>query len=218
MSCTVGLMNPEFKPWEKYTALKAEHLSRIATLIRDVRKGCVDLYEPEKGDGPWSLGTRVYERTFFAIKELAKIEAWLGINKEFHALQFSFNIGPVPLRYFRGDPEDPPSHYLAHTDGELIQLQTCLHFDDRPTIDSILRFAVEVDSTRQAAAVFLIEIDEYREVIGQYQIPFESAANVNIRTFQTPPINLAPVKAEPIKTETTTEASQRETKSNAGSK
>ena len=206
----------EFKPWEKYPALKPEYLTRIATLMRDVRKNCVALFEPEKGDGPWSLGTRVYERTFFAIKELAKTErSWLGINKEFHTLQFSFNIGPVPLRYFRGDPDDPPSRYLAHTDGELFQLQTCIQFDDRPTVDSMLRFAVGVDSTRQAAEVVLVEIDEFKEVIGQYRIPFE-ATNLNIRTFQTPPINIPPVKAEPIKTET--KATQRETKPNAGSK
>jgi hypothetical protein len=208
-------MTPDFEPWKKYPALTVERLSPIATLIRKVRQECVDLYEPDKGDGPWSLGTRVYERTFFAIKDLAKVETWLGINRECHALQFSFNIGPVPLRYFRGDPEDPPSRYLAHTDGELFQLQTCMQFDDRPTVDSMLRLAVEVDSTRQAAAVVLIEIDEYKEVIGQYRIPFE-ATNLNIRTFQTPPINIAPVKAEPIQTET--KASQGETKSNAGSK
>lgn len=216
MSCIVSSMISEFEPSKKYPALTVERLSRIATLIRRVRQECVDLYEPEKGDGPWSLGSRVYERTFFEIKELAKIEtSWLGINKEFHALQFSFNIGPVPLRYFRGDPEDPPSRYLARTDGELFQLQYCIHFDDRPAVDSMLRLAVEVDSTRQAAAVFLIEIDEYKEVIGQYRIPFESTI-LNIRTFQTPPINIAPVKAEPIKSET--ETNQRETKSNAGSK
>jgi len=213
------MATPEFEPWLKYPALTADRLARIATLIRNVRKECVDLYEPQNGDGPWSLGCRVYERTFFAIKEAAKDKAvgtWLGINKECHALQFSFNIGPVSLRFFRGDPEDPPSRYLARSDGESLHLQYCIHFDDRPAVDSMLRLAVEVDSAREAAAVFLIEIDEYKEVIGQYRIPFESATNLNIRTFQTPPINIAPVKAEPIKTET--EASQREMKSNAGSK
>lgn len=207
---------PEFEPWLKYPTLTAGRLSRVATLIRDVRKQCVDLHEPERGDGPWSLGCRVYERTFFAITELAKTEsAWLGINREFHALQFSFNIGPVPMRFYRGDPEDPPTRHLEHTDGELFHLQYCIQYDDRPTVDSLLRMVVEVDSTRQAAAVFLIEIDEVKEVIGQYRIPFESATSISIRTFQTPPIIIAPVKAEPIKTET--EASQKETKSNAAS-
>jgi hypothetical protein len=208
---------PEFEPSRKYPALTIERLSRVATLIRDVRKECVDLFAPEKGDGPWSLGCRVYERTFFSIGELAKTEpSWLGINKECHALAFSFNIGPVPLRFFRGDPEDPPSRYLAQSEGELFQLQTCIRFDDRPTVDSMLRLAVEVDSTRQAAAVFLIEIDEHKEVIGQFRVPFESAANVSIRTFQTPPVSIGPVKAEPIKKET--EAYQGKAKLNAGSK
>ena len=209
---------PEFEPWLKYPALTVDRLSLIATLIRTVRKDCVDLYEPQNGDGPWSLGCRVYERTFFAIKEFAKDEAvatWLSINREFRPLQFSFSIGPVPLRFYRGDPDDPPSHVLARSDGELLHMQYCIHFDDRPAVDTVLRLAVEVDSERQAVAVFLIEIDEYKEVIGQYRIPLESA-NFNIRTFQTPPINIAPVKAEPIKTDTA--ANQREAKSNAGSK
>jgi hypothetical protein len=64
--------------------------------------------------------------------------------------------------------------------------------------------------------VILIEIDEYKEIVGRYSIPFEPTREVSISTFQAPPISIPAVKAEPIKTDT--EESQREAKSNAGSK
>jgi hypothetical protein len=211
-------MSPEFKPWEKYPALKVSRLSRIADLFREVREECVRLHEPHKGDGPWSLGCRVYERSFFEIKELAKKEqSWLGINQEFHHLAFSFNIGPVPLRFYRGDPEGPPSRYLEYSAGEQIHLQRCIQFDDRPTVDSILRLAVRVDSTtRQTYEVILIEISEEREIVGHYSIPFGASRGVSIETYQATPIDIPAVKAEPINTDA--EEGKKEEKSNAGAK
>ena len=204
-------MVTEIEPWLKYPDLTQSRLTTLANVIRRVRSGCVELHKPEDGDGNWSLGCRVYERTFFAIRELSKSVDWVIINPELKSLQFSFCVGSVPLRFYKGDANDPPSRYLTHSDGELMQLQTCFEFEGLPTVDTILRLAVEVDSTRQAVSVSLVEIDEYKEVIGTYRIPFDAQGGANLSTMQTPPVNLPPVVAEPLKKET----DQRKIKGNS---
>jgi hypothetical protein len=103
-------MITEIEPWLKYPDLKQERLVILANEIRRVRSECVEIHAPEDGDGDWSLGCRVYQRTFFAIKKLATTVDWLTINPELQALQFSFSVGVIPLRYYKGDPDDPPSH------------------------------------------------------------------------------------------------------------
>jgi hypothetical protein len=194
-------MIAEIEPWLKYPDLTQSRLTVLANEIRRVRSECVALHQPEAGDGDWSLGCRVYQRTFFAIKELAKTVDWLTINQELKALQFSFSVGSVPLRYYKGDPDDPPSRYLMHSDGELQHIQLCFEFEGLPSANTILRLAVDVDATRQASSVSLVEIDEFKEVIGKYRIPFD-VQTTNVRPMQTPPVNMPPIIAEPLKKET----------------
>jgi hypothetical protein len=197
----------EMKPWLKYPDLKQEYLTVIANTLRRVRSECVALHEPENGDGNWSLGSRVYERSFYAIKELAKTVDWLTINPELYALAFSFCIGSVPLRIYKGEPDDPPSRYLSKSEGEQLAFQLCIEFDGLPTVDTMLRLAVTVDATREARWVTLVEIDEQKEVVGMYSIPFEGEAS-NITPLQAPkvpPVSMPPAVAVPINKETTEE-------------
>lgn len=188
---------PDFEPWNKYPDLTGERLSVLAAEIRRVRRECAALYEPEKGDGRWSLGCRVYERTFFAIVQLASAFDWLTINPELQALRFSFAVGSVPLRFYKGDPNDPPSRYLELTEGEQNHHQYCFEFEGLPSVDTILRLAVDVDAAHEAAAVYLVEIDEFKEVTGKYRIPF-GGENVGVVPMQIPPVTLPPVVVEPI--------------------
>ena len=215
--CIIHDMAPEFEPWLRYPDLTAQRLSIIANEFRRVRSDCVALHKPEDGDGDWSLGCRIYERSFFAIRQLSKKHpSWLTIVPELKALQFCFCIGSVPLRYYKGDPEDPPSRSLVQSPGEIEQTQLCIRFEGRPTVDTILRLAVEVDAMRQASSVSLIEIDEFKEVVGKYRIPFDAQA-LNVTPMQTPPVSLPPLVAEPLGN-ATDEIKNREKKINAVSK
>ena len=193
-------MIPEIEPWLKYPDLTQPRLTSLVNEIRRVRNECVALFAPADGDGDWSLGCRIYERTWFAFRELSKTADWLTMNAELKALQFSLCVGSVPLRFYKGDPDDPPSRYLTHTPGEELYIQTCFEFEGLPTVDTILRLAVEVDATRQAASVSLVEINEYKEVIGKYRIPYDAQA-VNVSPIQAPPVNMPPAIAEPLKKE-----------------
>jgi hypothetical protein len=210
-------MIPEFEPRLKYPDLTQERLSILANAIRRVRSECVALYEPENGDGDWSLGCRVYQRTFFAIKQLATTVDWLTINQELKPLQFSFGVGSVPLRFYKGDPEDPPSRYLSLSQGEFDHIQMSFEFEGLPSPDTILRLAVAVDSTRQVSSVSVVEIDEFKEVVGVYTIPFEVQI-VNITPMKAPPVSVPPVVAIPLKKETAEEKKNKETPINAAAK
>jgi hypothetical protein len=196
----ISPMIKEIEPWLKYPDLTQVRLTALANEIRRVRSDCVALHAPKDGDGNWSLGCRVYERTFYAIRQMSQTKDWLVINPEFQALAFSFSVGSVPLRYYKGDPTDPPSRYLTHSQGEELYIQACFEFEGLPTVDTILRLAVDVDATQHVASVSLVEINELKEVIGTYRIPF-SVANANVTLMQAPPVSMPPVVAEPLKKE-----------------
>lgn len=190
-------MANDFLPWEKYPDLTEERLRVIAEIIRSVRAGAVGLHEPHNGDGEWCLGCRSYERTCFALRQAAEEHSWLNIMPETKALQFSFSIGSVPFRFYKGDPEDPPSHYWALTYGELHCIQLSLALEGMPPIDRVLRLAVETGPDREVAAVTLVECDEQGDVKNAYSIPLRRE-NVNVVIMQAPAVDLPPVVAQPL--------------------
>lgn len=200
----IQFMIQEIEPWLSYPDLTENRLTALAKEIRRVRSDCVALHMPNDGDGNWSLGCRVYERTFFAIEKMSKTVDWLAINPELKALAFSFSVGSVPLRFYKGDPADPPSRYLTHSQGEQLQIQTCFEFEGLPTVDTILRLAVDVDATHCAASVTLVEIDAFKEVTGIYRIP-DDAAVTKVTPMQAPPVSMPPAFAEPLRKESNEE-------------
>ena len=182
-------MPNDFLPWEKYPDLTEERLQTLAELIRGVRAEAVRLHEPHNGDGEWSLGCRSYERTCFAFRQASNQYEWLGIMLETKALQFSFSVGSIPFRFYKGDPDDPPSHYWAHTFGELHCIQLSLELEGMPPIDRVLRLAVETGPDRQVTAITLVECDERGDVKNSYNIPLRRE-NPNIVLMQAPAVDL----------------------------
>src|SRR6267378_5374948 len=114
---------PRFEPWTKYPSLTQDRLIIVANLIRDVRHEAVLAHEPGRGDTNWGLGTRVYERTCFKLTSVApEYSEWLFILPETKGLQFSFAIGSVPFRFYRGKPDEP------QTDTTYAVLESCTTF------------------------------------------------------------------------------------------
>jgi len=100
-----------------------------------------------------------------------------------------------------GDPEEPPSHYQFRSYGENHHIQLCLALDQGfHEIDDILRLAVETDGSGEASAVILVEMDNGGNPRESYQIPFDDGDS-NIVSIQTPPVDVGPVIAEPLKKE-----------------
>lgn len=197
---------PQFEPWVKYSDLTQERLSIVAEIIRRVRHEAVMAHEPDKGDTNWDLGCRVYSRTCFALRiEAPNYPDWLTILPETKMLQFSFAIGTVPFRFYRGTPDDPPDRYVICSFGELHHQQMCLELEGLRPSDNVLRIAVETSRmTLEVTHVSVVEVDTAGNPIGAYLIPpvQRTAAPVVVITPQTAPptapVELAPPPIEPL--------------------
>jgi hypothetical protein len=187
-------MSNDFHPTTKYPALTDDRLSLIAEALQDVRNKALILYDPLNGDGPWGLGTRVYERSCFRIKQLAQKYAWLTVIEEDPKPRFTFAIEGLPIRFYKGSPDDPPSNYLVTTFGELLQRQLFPEF--RP-LDKILRIAIETDREGRVSSAKLVELDEAGEATGVYVIPF-GTARPNVVPIEPKAVHLEPVVVEPL--------------------
>jgi len=159
------------KPWEIDTGLKKEHLTEIAEIIQQVRHETLELHEPEKGDGPWSLGCRIYERTINTIEELAKRASWLNVVREH--LYFVMMIEGVPSRFYKGKAEEPTTRTLRLRYPELEYRQ--LSFREHGWF---WRFAVDPE---EDGTVFRITIAQYDGRGGHrhlYEIPLSEPVTI----------------------------------------
>ena len=193
-------MTDTFTPWDKYPDLKPERLAVLASIIRKVRDEVANLYDPRNGDGVWSFGCRAYERTIFALTEASKQYEWLTIlpDKE-KPLRFTFAIGSTPFRFYRGDPEEPPSRYLLITFEEFRQWNLDLSIP----ADALLRIAVETDSAGRATTISVVELNEIRVVSGVYAIPAADQAAPVVVPLRQPPIETPPPVVVPLEEEET---------------
>jgi hypothetical protein len=189
-------MANQFVPWDKYPDLTEARLSAVAQIISTVRRDAVILHAPSDGDGAWSLGCRSYERTVFALRNAARGFDWLRILPDEKALRFTFSIGTVPCRFYRGDPDDPPSRYLEASWAELRQAR--LAFDLGVTVpDGIIRFAIEAPPAGMITGITLVEMDQGRTVIGLYDVPLQVASS-RVVSMQARPVSLPPPTVEPL--------------------
>src|ERR1019366_8752443 len=151
----------------------------------------------ENGDGPWSLGCRAYERVCFALRSAPNKHDWLGILQQATMLEFGFTIGTIPFRFYRGKPDDPPENYVIKSFGEVKHLQFCLDIEGLRPVDKILRFAVDVDATREVSSITLVEMDDAANITGTWPIPLDGASS-NVSPIQTPAVDLPPVVPQPL--------------------
>ncbi len=174
------------KPWDIQPALTAERLAYIGRLMRAVRAEAADSHEPDKGDTWWGLGTRGHERTIFAITNAASgiASEWLTVIEP--GLHFVFGIGGVPVRFYRGDAESPPTKSLKRNYPE-IAAQNQMTFTtpgfeaprpDPDTKEYFFRVAVETDIDGRADRIVLVEVAEDLSTRMIYEIPETSVGYV----------------------------------------
>lgn len=193
-------MENSWIPWVAYPQLTQESLCIVAEVIRQARQDTLALYDPTGGDNAWSHGCRAYVRSVFALEQASKKFPWLTILPEVERLRSTFAIGGVPFRFYRGNADEPPTHYLATTFAEVKQLQWALKLDRLRPTDRILRIAVETDAQGKTMDVTLVEVDEAGNVINSYVIP-PTVAPTNIIPAVVPPIDLPAPQIEPKKAE-----------------
>jgi hypothetical protein len=167
--------------------------------LRQARYDTVVLHDSSAGDNGWSLGCRVYVRTCYALQEAAKEYDWLTILREDERpLRFVFAIGSIPIRFYRGEPVDPPARYLYLCYAELRQRQTALDFGVPLHDGQMFRIAVETDFSGQASNVTLVEMNEANEIVDTYLIPADEGKYQNVIPLQSKGIELPPPTVEPL--------------------
>jgi len=178
----------EFFPWDKYLALTLDRLIIVADIIRAGRHLAVLDHQPSKGDDAWTLGCLAYKRSCFAVTQAVEHHPWLTVLPE-EQNRFTFAIGSIPLKFYHGLADNPPSRSLAVSFAELGSIQLCLNYGTLPDKDHILRLAVETDATGDAKNVILAELDQDGNVTATFTIPERGAS---IRPMTPSPVDPGP--------------------------
>ncbi|WP_159351033.1 hypothetical protein [Roseomonas harenae] len=130
-------------PWELHPSLTEERLTAAARLLARGRTDAIAFADPWAGDDAWSIGCRAYA---FSKHQLARAAEggrypWLGVLDETH--HFVFLIEGVPVRFYRGDAEDPSKRTLRQQENEAEQLALALGSDGAEGL--MFRLAVETE-------------------------------------------------------------------------
>lgn len=159
-------------PWDFHPDLMAGRLVAVANLIATGRDAAVLRHDPSIGDDDWVLGCRAFQACRFAISTGAKSEAapWLSVMDP--SRHFLFRIGSIPLRFYRGDPEDPTHRTKSQSFPELAQLSMVFPGDDLR--DVVARLAVETDLDGRAMSIHCVGT-RGDNVVFNWSIPFDAA-------------------------------------------
>lgn len=129
------------KPWDYDTELTAERLGKIAQLLAWGRHDAVDRHDPDVGGNAWTRGVCAYQYGCFRIAAVAGSAGyeWLGVIDP--GKRFQFSVGGRPLRFWRGDPNEPNDRVSCPTQRE----QLLLDLGDDASAGLVMRIGVTTD-------------------------------------------------------------------------
>lgn len=110
------------RPWDYHPELTEERLVKVAQLLARGRGSAVDRFDPTIGDDNWTLGVCAYNYGCFQIAQAAGTPGfeWLVVIDA--GKHFQFSIGSVPMRFWRGDPNEPTAKISVATPLEQLLL------------------------------------------------------------------------------------------------
>lgn len=144
-------------PWDLHPALAADRLAACARLLARGRADAVAMADPWAGDDAWSIGCRAYSFSRNRLRQAADggRYPWLGVLDETH--HFVFLIDGVPVRFFRGDAEEPSKRTLRQQESEAQQLALAL--GDAGNAEGLMfRLAVETKQDGNVARVVFLAL------------------------------------------------------------
>jgi hypothetical protein len=165
-------------PWDYHPDLSLERLRILDKILRQTRSEALALHDPGAGDTAWSLGCRVYARSTSMLIRAAHQFPWLKIVQS--NLEFIFQVGEVPLRFFKGDAEHPDLAHLQAVEAESKQLG--LAFGDARD-DLVWRLVVETDAAGGTGNIVLIGSSPQAELGCTFTIP---PLEDSVRLFDSP--------------------------------
>jgi hypothetical protein len=161
------------EPHDLHPDLSWDRLDFLANVIVRVRHETALMHQPKKGDNLWSLGCRSFARTCFAFAQAALVDRepdWLGVlNSESH---FVILVGGVPVRFYSGDPENPPSRALRRHNPELEAAQYALGLvTTNKSRLGIVRLIVERGKNNEVGGITLVNLDSEGNILNAWAIP-----------------------------------------------
>jgi hypothetical protein len=145
------------RPWELHPALTEERLAACSRLLARGRADALALADPWAGDDAWSVGCRAYSFSRNRLRRAAEGGRWpwLGVLDGTH--HFVFLVDGVPVRFFRGDAEDPTPRTLRRQEAEAAQLSLALGADAAAD-GLVFRLAVETDAAGAVSRVVFLAL------------------------------------------------------------
>lgn len=162
-------------PWDLHPALTAERLIIAARLLVRGREDALAQADYWAGDDSWSIGCRAYSFSRHQLQRAAQAGRfpWLGVMDATH--HFVFMIEGVPVRFFRGEAEEPNKRTLRQRQVESDQLSLAFGSADHDGL--MFRLALETDSSgRVSRVVFLALRGEEGATRCFWPVPYAEAA------------------------------------------
>lgn len=166
-------------PSEFHPGLTDERLQVLARIFADAARGALESHDPDSGEGAWSLGCRRYERICAGIVRASTDHPWLTFFQS--NLYFLIRIDGLPIKFFRGDPMDPPDRAKRELPRERQFRQSAFKFalPPEPGRHSMWRVSFETDLEGEVYRVTLIRTTKSGKVMNFWDIPVtESVASL----------------------------------------
>jgi hypothetical protein len=161
-------------PWEYHPALNKPNLIEVAQLIAQGRGNALDRYDAAVGDDSWTLGVCAfnYGRHEIILASKDGEHPWLSIADP--SRRFVFRIGGIPVRFYRGDPQEPRPNMLYQVFDEFRQLS--LPLEDGLSLEGVeFRIAMETDEAGDILQISFIAI-RGSAVESVWPIPFNGTS------------------------------------------
>jgi hypothetical protein len=177
----------ESKPWDFHAHLTHDALVAVAGLIAQGRSDALIRHNEEIGDDGWTLGCSAFQFARFQIKKAAGASGfeWLAIIDP--TKQFIFQIGDVPVRFYKGDADQPSDRTLRQTFSELNQL--AFTFGDEKGAGLAYRFAVETDFDGAITSIKFVGLRGESRVF-VWDVPYTEAVSLPPATPATEGVDL----------------------------
>jgi len=144
-------------PWDLHPALTEERITACARLLARGRTDALAMADTWAGDDAWSIGCRAYSFSRNQLRRAAEAGRfpWLGVLDETH--HFVFLIEGVPVRFFRGDADEPSKRTLRQQESEAQQLALALGSGDE--VEGLMfRLAVETGEDGEVSRVVFLAL------------------------------------------------------------
>jgi len=165
-------------PWEVDAALLPERLRMIAIAVRDARGAAIDARDPR--DDNWCTGTRAFTWTKVSISALQRGAASGWLRTQTSGLSFTFYVGGVRMKFYRGPADQPTANSLRSSVREMLAQGQFEFFGDEIDAEEEGWFwlmAIDTDIDGRALEVVVLQANAQRQTRFDWSIPIDGLAS-----------------------------------------